>query len=321
MEAFEENRSQDISLARVIDSLDLFFPDITQNQIEFIYHGTYNVFEVKNKYIFRFPDRLFRNPKGFELIKNEVKMVNFIREKVSVIIPEPIYISSELNNPFMGYKKINGISLSKCFNEISNNSKFRIAETLGNFLSQLHSRDLVQQAINNKIIDIDFNSDKYRQDWQTYYKEICKFSFQLLNYNQKKWVQDLFMEFLGDNKNFDFTPTIVHGDFDTSNVLVDPTTFEVTGIIDFEESRIYDPAADFIFFREGNLFLKKLLTAYQGIKDQNFEERMKFLYGCTCLHYIKFGIEHNYTDMIQAGLQMLKNIMSNFDSIKNKNYL
>jgi aminoglycoside 2''-phosphotransferase len=188
-------------------------------------------------------------------------------------------------------------------------------------LSQLHSKDLVQQAINNRIIDIEFNSDEYRQDWNRYYEEIRKISFQLLNNNQKIWIQDLFIEFLGDDKNFDFTPTIIHGDFDTSNVLVDPRTFEVTGIIDFEESRIYDPAADFPFYREGDLFLKNLLTKYQGIKDQNFEERMKFLYGCTCLHYIKFGIEHNYSNMIQAGLQMLKNIMSIFDSIKNRNYL
>lgn len=46
------------------------------------------------------------------------------------------------------------------------------------------------------------------------------------------------------------------------------------------------------------------------MKDPNFEERMKFLYGCTYLHYIKFGVENSINDMIKAGFQMLNHIIT-----------
>ncbi|GAH43787.1 unnamed protein product, partial [marine sediment metagenome] len=39
--------------------------------------------------------------------------------------------------------------------------------------------------------------------------------------------------------------------------LVDPKTFKITGIVDFEESRIYDPAVDFLFYDEGDVFLRE----------------------------------------------------------------
>ncbi|MFX1572893.1 MAG: phosphotransferase family protein [Promethearchaeota archaeon] len=313
---YEEKRKQDISQNDVFNSLQVFLPEIKENQIKFCYHGTYNVFEVNNKYIFRFPDRLFRNYKGVHLINHEIKMLNFIQKYVSIEIPMPIFISREFSNPFFGYKKINGISLSKCFNKTSKIEKIKIANEIGVFLSQLHSDKLVEKAINNKIIEVILTPDKYRQEWQNYFDQIQTNVFPLMKLYQKIWVSNHFNSFLTKEKNFNFTPTIIHGDFDTSNILVDPNTFMITGIIDFEESRLYDPATDFIFYEEGNIFLEKLLASYKKKMDPYFKERMKFLYGCTCLHYIKFGVENNLNDMIKVGFQMLKHIMIKLKSIK-----
>jgi len=316
MNNYEERRAQDISQKEVFDSLQVFLPEISKNQIKFLYHGTYNVFEVNGKYIFRFPDRLFRNLKGVQLINHEVKMLKFIQKYVSVKISNPIFISRKIANPFFGYEKIEGISLSKCFIKSSKSEKIRIAKEVGTFLSQLHSDKLVRKALSNQIVDKILTPDKYKQEWQNYFYQIQTKVFSLMNLSQKNWVSKLFKSFLKEEKNFNFTPAIIHGDFDTSNIIVDLKTFKITGIIDFEESRIYDPAADFLFYEVGNFFLKKLLASYQKMKDPNFEERMKFLYGCTCLHYIKFGVENNINDMIKAGFQMLKHIMTKFRSIK-----
>ena len=42
-------------------------------------------------------------------------------------------------------------------------------------------------------------------------------------------------------------------------------------------------------------------TGKKKMKDPNFEERMKFLYGFACLYYIKFSVENSINDMIKAG--------------------
>jgi hypothetical protein len=68
MAFFEENRAGDISMADVIESLYGFFPDIEEDDVYYFYHGSYNVFEVKDRYIFRIPDKVFRNQKGIKLI-------------------------------------------------------------------------------------------------------------------------------------------------------------------------------------------------------------------------------------------------------------
>ena len=309
---FEENRASDLPLDDVVDALFGFFPDIEKEDIKFFYHGTYNVFEVKNQYIFRIPDKVFRNLKGVKLIQNEVKMLHHIQKYVSVSIPDPLYISIDPECPFMGYKKLEGTPLSQCFNEASKNVKVRVAREIGEFLSELHSDKLFQEALGNQIVKSSFSCKIYREKWERYFEKIQSTIFKSMDSTQKKWIINLFTSFLNEQENFNFKYTIIHGDFDITNIIVDPITFKLTGIVDFEESRIYDPAADFIFYDEGDIFLNEILSSYQGIIDKNFENRMKFLYGRSGLEYIDFGYENNISDMVEAGFQILRKAMKRF---------
>ena len=312
MTFFEENRAADISLVEVIDSLYGFFPDIEENDVKFLYHGTYNVFEVKNRYIFRIPDKVFRNQKGVKLIQNELKMLQQVQNYVSVTIPNILYISIDPDCPLMGYEKIDGIPLSKCYYKTSKREKLQIAKEISIFLSELHSEELLNEVIRNTLIDITFSCERYREKWEKYFEKIQVSLFNSMNSTQKRWITNLFNTFLNEKENFNFKYTIIHGDFDTSNILIDPKSLKITGIVDFEESRIYDPAADFLFYDEGNDFLKEILSNYKGEIDRSFENRMKFLYGRSCLAYIEFGMKHNIPDMIEAGFQLLKIRMNRF---------
>ena len=93
---------------------------------------------------------------------------------------------------------------------------------------------------------------------------------------------------------------------------MNPESYQITGIVDFEESRIYDPAVDFLFFDEGDEFWKEILHNYNGEIYKSFENRMKFLYGRSCLAYLEFGMKFNLPDMRKAGFQLLKIRMNKF---------
>ena len=136
--------------------------------------------------------------------------------------------------------------------------------------------------------------------------------FPKLNSEQKKWLDNVFSNFLEDTRNFKFTPCVIHGDFDTSNILVDPNNFNITGIIDFEDSSIFDPAADFLFYDEGEIFLKNILDRYKGSKEESFHNRMKFLYCRICLPYFHFGLKNNRMDVYSEGMRILKKNMKIF---------
>lgn len=263
--------------------------------------------------MFRFPDNIFfRGEKGFNLIQRELKLLDLIREDISLQIPKPIYVSSDPNDPFIGYRKIDGISLSRCFNKTTKNDQKYLTLQLGQFLSELHSRKVYRKISSTWKKEQEFNSSQYQCYWQNYFEKVQEGAYPLLDAKQKKWVSQIFLEFLDEKQNFDFIPTVIHGDFDTSNVLVDPTSFEVTGIIDFEETGVYDPAGDFIFYDEGEFYLDHLLANYNGVRDQNFKNRMKFLYCRAGLIYIQTGLEGRIPKMVKYGIQMVNSRMKRF---------
>ena len=54
---FEENNPSDISISVVHSALKEFFPNLSKKNVNFFYHGTYNVFQIENRIIARFPDK------------------------------------------------------------------------------------------------------------------------------------------------------------------------------------------------------------------------------------------------------------------------
>jgi aminoglycoside phosphotransferase (APT) family kinase protein len=312
MTFFEERRAKDISIAEVIDSLYGFFPDIEESDIKFFYHGTYNVFEVKDRYIFRILDKAFRNQKGVRLIQNELQMLQHIQKHVSVTLPDILFLSIDPDCPLMGYEKIEGTPLSRCYHKIPKAKKLQIARELSGFLSELHSDELLDGAIRNQLVESANFCKTYRKTWETYFDKIQSSMFNSMNTSQKRWITNLFTAFLNEEDNFHFKYAIVHGDFDITNILVDPINFKVTGIVDFEEARIYDPAADFLFYDQGNDFLDEILANYKGEIENTFRARMNFLYGRGCLGYIEFGLENNLPDLVKEGFRLLEKRMNRF---------
>ena len=304
---FEENNPLDISISIVHTALKEFFPNLSKKNISFFYHGTYNVFQIENRFIARFPDKSLRNEKGSQLIKNEIDILNLLSTFLSFKIPKPLHFSLNKETPFMVYEKIPGISLSKCFNEIQNSQKQKIAHQIADFLSELHSLRLDESSELKSL-----STEDYHDYWMNVSIKMEKEIFPKLTSEQKNWLSNVFSDFLEDNQNFKFTPCVIHGDFDTSNILVDPNSFNITGIIDFEESSIFDPAADFIFYDEGEIFLKHILDNYKGIKENNFLNRMKFLYCRTCVPYFHFGLKNNRMDVYSEGMRKLKKNMKIF---------
>ncbi|MHA2050967.1 MAG: phosphotransferase family protein [Promethearchaeota archaeon] len=314
MIGYEESNPSDVDIHQVIKEISKFIPKISKNQIKFLYHGTHNVFEVKSKYIFRIPDRLFRNEKGIELIQKETGILNFLKNNISTTIPQPLFLSLTEDFPFVGYEKIPGVSLSRIFFKTNLSYKLKIAEQVASFLNVLHSKSICKKFAEEFKIRELLKGDSFKQYWIKRLERLRKVVFSEIKSFEQKWLERVFDEFLLNENNFQFSPNLVHGDFDITNILVNPDTDipEITGIIDFEECSIYDPAYDLQFFDEGSEFLNTLLLKYEYSDDPSLHSRMKFLYCRTCIEYLEFGIDHNRIGMIEAGKRMLKKNMKMF---------
>ena len=308
---YEENNPADISSDKVYELIEPFFSEINRSDITFFYHGTYNVFIVKDEYFFRFPDKSLYNQIGYNFIQREVQFLNLIRDSVSLEIPNPLFISEDPNNPFVGYKKIPGISLSRVYKKTTPEERKKIAKKVGNFLTEYHSDKIKDKVRMRKYGEDIFNTQILYDEWSEYFLKTKKLVYPLIDESKQEWLEQLFARFLL-KENFEFTTTLTHGDFDTSNILVNPKNFDVTGIIDFEEAKIADPAYDLIFFDEGEIFTNTLFKNYRGHVDSTMNLRRKFYYSRAGTIYIITGLEWKYPKMIEYGHKLLEEKMKIF---------
>ncbi|TFG21366.1 MAG: hypothetical protein EU533_05460 [Promethearchaeota archaeon] len=299
--SYEENNPSDIDQKWVFQILKNIIPDLETSEISFLYHGTYNVFKVKDEFIFRFPDKHFRNQKGQQMIVNEIKTLKMLKKHIKIKIPDPIFFSTRKDELYMGYKKIEGISLSRCVRMMSSSQKLEIAGSIGKILSQLHSRSLIHKIFPKT----NFSFNAFKQDWRHKFEKIKAIAYPILSENQKDWVHKLYSCYLNNEDNFNFEPSIAHCDFDTSNIIVNPSNFRIEGIIDFEDTKIYDPSIDLLFLDEGEEFMKMIFKKYKIHKYDDLKERILFFYNQMGLEYLIFGIENDLEEMIKAGISLL----------------
>ena len=312
MTLYEELNPKDIEISQILPVINKFLPNIHENDVKFLYHGTYNVFEINEEFIFRIPDKSLRNEIGIQLLEKENKVLQLFNSTLPIPIPKPSYINLENNIPVMGYRKIPGISLSKCFGEFDNSCLIKLAKSIGEFLTQLHSSETIKKYSDHFHEDYGNFFENYREIWEKEYREVQSCILPMVNEIQKDWIRSLYTRFLSKINTFNFEPVIVHGDFDTSNILVEPDSCSLSGVIDFEETRIFDPAIDFLFFREGELFLRKIMTTYNREIDKSFSERMQFTFSRVFAPYVLYGVDNNIPSLITAGLELLSDRMRFF---------
>ncbi|MBN1329462.1 MAG: phosphotransferase [Candidatus Heimdallarchaeota archaeon] len=144
MSSYEQKNPADISIDELVPAIKRYLKEVTKKQINFIYHGTYNVFEISSQFILRVPDIEFRNKEGLDLIKNEYKILNFLRDKLPLKTPTILNIHESEELPFIIAEKIPGVSLENIIMEISDEKKVKLGKKIGEFLNVLHSNALLQ---------------------------------------------------------------------------------------------------------------------------------------------------------------------------------
>lgn len=88
----------------------------------------------------------------------------------------------------------------------------------------------------------------------------------------------LWEDFLNDGTIFAFQPVLIHCDLACEHILCDPERGVLTGVIDWGDATIGDPALDFVglHVERGREFTERVLAHYPGTVDAAFWRRMDF---------------------------------------------
>jgi aminoglycoside 2''-phosphotransferase len=111
-----------------------------------------------------------------------------------------------------------------------------------------------------------------------------------------------------------YQPAILHADVSPEHVLIDPDQGEITGVIDWGDLRIGDPARDFIFLYEdwGFDFLVRALDAYERESRETMQPRVMMLYLMDQLDWALRAAEQGRRTDFADGLNALDRAMKDF---------
>jgi aminoglycoside 2''-phosphotransferase len=289
-----------------LQALHYTFPELAVTSAVSIDDGWDNyVLEFNKSLIFRFP----RRPDVLQRLATDVRLLPQLAKVLPLPIPNLEYIArspKDQSPVFVGYPRIPG----EPFLLHRGDGHHLIAKQLGDFLTSLH-RFSVRRAVNLGVSN--GTPASWRQEYKDLYTKVSPHVFSLIKPPQSLKIVALWETFLGNQDNFRFAPVLVHRDLSGENILWDPNRGELTGVIDWSDSSIGDPAIDFVneFPVRSSSFTEVVLGFYQGVVDPTFSQRIRFYSQAAPFYGIHLGLETGQHEMVDIEVRSLQAMLAN----------
>jgi aminoglycoside phosphotransferase (APT) family kinase protein len=272
------------------------FPDLAERQFTVAASGLDNlVLDVAGEWIVRFP----RRANIQQHFAGEVALLAGLADKLSVPVPRPELSQS---NPARAvrYRKLPGTGLDE---HLDGPHRLALANSLGRFLGELHdfpvplAREFGVRA---------YDPSSWLEQFRIFYANARLHAFPLLNPRERMRATDLIESYVTDDAKLSFTPSLMHGDLAPEHVLCD-TGGLITGVIDWTDARIGDPAVDLAWLVHGtdDEFAAAVLASYPA-NGPAMIERARFYYQVVPWHVLLFGLEEGRTELIDSGLAKVR---------------
>lgn len=262
------------------------FPELRIERYDFAGEGwDSTALLVNGEYIFRFakrPDVALRQAREAELLP-------LLADRLPLSIPRYTHVWSDPAWPgarIVGYRLIPGDQIFA--DRARPEHRAEQAAQLGEFLSALHAIPL-EEAQRCGVLGGD--AEKRRAAYRGFYEKVREDMPPLFDSSAQAAIVAFWSGYLDDDACFTFASTLTHRDLNTEHILHDPTTGKLTGVIDWGDASIDDPALDFVavWTQLGEDFSRQMLVAYQHTVDATFFRRIESYAGMEPFHEIHFG--------------------------------
>ncbi len=279
------------------------YPDLEAQTSRVIDTGQVNAILIVNEsLVFRFP----RTPAGIGQLRTELTVLQMARGHLPLAVPVPTYFSANTDTPgevFAGHHMAPGESLGKHAEAIKALPVARldaIAYGLADFMQAMHSVLIPPDArlpdhAAGRRQSVPLLRDQAREKLAAYLPD-----------NRQSRVFAEFERFINDPRSFDFLRALKHGDLGPGNILIDPGSLILSGVIDFGSAGLDDPAADVGFVTLwgahlfGAPFVERVLARYGA--DTSLRARAGFFKMAIALTVALAGLENGNTSDLEFGL-------------------
>lgn len=254
------------------------------------------VYEVNGELLVRYGMEAGTAKRG-ETVRREATLLTVLRDLSPIPVPEPAFV--DIDAGVLAYAKLRGHPLA----EQPVADPGRLAAELAEFLSRLHEAPLGRMStlVPNDVEPLAM----WLRDAEECYGRI--------RHVVPAATRPAIESFLTA-----VTPAeprkvaFCHNDLGAEHVLVDPETGTVTGVIDWTDAAITDPAYDLgLLYRDlGPDVLELVLAAYSNTLDDAGVERIAFYARCAVLEDIDYGVTSGARRYADAGLAHLEWLFS-----------
>jgi aminoglycoside phosphotransferase (APT) family kinase protein len=265
------------------------------------------------QWAFRAGDLVVRLPKDgafqpvIEKLRREVRLSAVIAGRLPA--PVPLLTLQELpdGTVFSTHPLIEGVPLWQLQRPLAPD----FGTAMGRFLRAQHTLPVAELApLGFEVVD----GPKLRQRYVKAYEDIVRRVFPLVSCEARSHVAAVIESLINDAGRYDYEPALVHADLDRRNVLADPETGELTGVIDFGDAEIANPLSDYgevdavlrQFGAEGQL--PDLLEG-SGITPLEIERRRPFSAIWWPLSDIRFGLDFRDEELVRSGVLALNEVV------------
>jgi aminoglycoside phosphotransferase (APT) family kinase protein len=227
-----------------------------------------------------------------ESTQREAQLLAVVAGLSTLPVPEPVFVDADAG--LLAYVKLPGVPLID--HPVAEPA--RLAPALDGFLSRLH------QAPSEKMEDL--------VEWDTYpllaWRDDAERDYRGIVEHIPASARPLVEGFLGRTPPAEpRAAAFCHNDLGAEHVLVDIEENAVTGIIDWADAAIADPARDLaLIYRDlGPEVFELTLVHYDGHFDDTDRERAAFYARCKHLEDIAYGVRTGSRPYAVAGLAHL----------------
>ncbi len=248
-----------------------------------------DVVVVNEALIFRFP----RSEHVAASMQREVAILAQLQGRTTLPIPNPVYTSE--TPVFMGYAMLHGEPVRRETFAVASDAVIEAAaRTLADFLKALHSTPL-------PLSTLDLPIEETRADWTAMYAEMRNKLYPLMRADAQAEVSAHFERALDNMALWNFTPVLRHGDFGTRNILYDPQTMQINGVIDFGMTGIGDPAQDVgAVWSLGDRLMPPFFDRYPEMRATL--DRVHFMRGTYALQQALYALRDGNAEDFEDGI-------------------
>lgn len=241
---------------RATKLLSSHIPDADGTRLESFGSGDFCIAFKSGNQVFR----IARHPAAAAALRRETCVLKVIAGILPLSVPRLTYRTPRDCPPFTIHREIIGDVLTReIWENMPTFTLKKVAADLADFLRVLHSIPVGKLNCSLAQLDAATVSGNLRDaGTNTIYEFLEQDTRRQLDQTLKKW--SLLSRPVGQR------PALLHCDIGPGHVLYDPQAGKLTGVIDFGDIAIGDPARDFIYIYEdfGPVILGEVLRHYAG---------------------------------------------------------